>query len=88
MNPQERTLEVFARMARLVVRNQSKTTPASYDYVGHLINNMQNVNITLTAAAIKLIKKMKAAQDVNVDQLTNDMQNVISNSVANYIKTA
>lgn len=88
MNPQERTLEVFTRMARLVVRKQIKHGTASYDYVGHLINNMQMVNQTLTVAAITLIKKMQSNKDVDVDKLTSDMQNVISLSVTEYAKTA
>lgn len=88
MNTQERTLEVFARMARFVVRKQVKEGTASYDYVGHLINNMQMVNQTLTVAAITMLKKMKPSNEVDMDKLTLDMHNVINISVAEYAKTA
>lgn len=89
MNHQN-SLAAFSRMAKLVVSRQLKATRQtnSYDYVGQLINNMQVVNVSLMASAIRLIKKVKENAEIDMERFTQELREIISNSVTECAKAA
>lgn len=91
MNHQERALAVFTRMSRLVVKQHIRESAHhSYDYVGHLINNMQMINQKLMTAAVFMIKRVRDDKelDIDVEELTAEFRRVIHGSVAEYAQSA
>lgn len=89
MNTQEKKIAAFARMAELVVKKHVKERALnSYDYLGSMINNMQQINITLMTSAIKVIKKLKDDSSVNLDHVTTEFRKIIHNSVEQYTMKA
>jgi len=89
MNTQEKKIAAFARMAQLVVKKHVRERALnSYDYLGSMINNMQQINITLMTTAIKVIKKLKDDNDVNLDHITTEFRKIIHSSVEQYTHKA
>jgi hypothetical protein len=85
MNIQERKIAAFSRMAELVVKKHIRERALnSYDYLGSMINNMQQINTTLMTTAVHVIKKLKENDDVNVDDVTTAFRKIIHSSVEQY----
>lgn len=53
-----------------------------------LVNNINLINKSLVAIAIKLINKNKDRQDINHDELTTVFHDIIHLSVVSYAKRA
>lgn len=91
MNQQERMMQLFKRLANRVVASYSETTSKripTYDRAPYLMHNMQMLNYTLTAIAIKAVKKMSGKSEVDTEQMICDMHSVIHGSVKDFIACA
>lgn len=91
---QEKSLEIFMRMARLVVGKHvtsfhnelaGSASYVAYNNAAQLMNGMQQINHALVTAAIKLIHKAKGNHDTDVELLTTNCKHVISGSIADYM---
>ena len=86
MNKQDKNIATFSRMANYVVKRQQSHTSSSvsYEYLQEMINKMNTINHMLMASAIRMINKAKKSQDVNIEELTMSLKNIIHGSVQNY----
>ncbi|MBN9485371.1 MAG: hypothetical protein J0H46_18605 [Bacteroidetes bacterium] len=89
MKNKEASLAVFTRFSKFVVERQVKIGgSSSYEYVGQLINNMQEINQSLMLAAIKLVKKLRAEGNIYTDELIVEFRNIIHGCVSEYAQRA
>ena len=89
MKLEDKKIAAFARMSDLVVKKQIKEKTLNlYDYLGGMINNMQQINTILMTAAIKAIKKLNGNKDVNTDYVTTEFRKIIYGSVEQYAHNA
>ena len=82
-------IAIFSRVAGYAVNkalspvNRAK----SADKVQLLINNMNHINQSLMATAVKLVHRAKN-EDVDTDELTMNLHDIIHLSVVSYAKRA
>ena len=83
-------IEVFSRVANSTVNKYIKESgiEPSTDYVKETINNVNMINQTLIATAIKLVKKTRTADNIDTDELTTRLNDIIQISVTSYVKRA
>ena len=90
MNTHEKSMAAFTRLAKLVVQSHMRLeSRSSYDYLGQLINNMQQINQSLMKVAIKIINKVKIEdREANVEQMITSLRDIIHGSVSEYAHRA
>ncbi len=83
-------IEIFSRVANSTVNRYIKDggMEPSKDYIKDTINNVNMINQTLIATAIKLVKKAKSSHNLDIDELTNRLNDIIQISVTSYVKRA
>ena len=61
----------------------------NHDRAQMLINNMHLINQTLMAMAVKMVNKLKSRkEDINTEELTSTLHDIIHLSVMSYAKRA
>lgn len=81
---------IFSRLAGYTVNkalsplNRAK----SADKVQLLINNMNLINQSLMAMAVKLVQKAQQQDDIDREELTSNLHEIIHLSVVSYAKRA
>lgn len=83
-------IEIFSRVANSTVNRYVKAggIDPTKDLVKDTINNVNIINQTLIATAIKLVKKAKSSNSLDVDELTDRLNDIIQISVTSYVKRA
>lgn len=89
MNTQERNIALFTRVANYIVEKHTSDSSSSinYEYVQQLVNNMQLINHKLLSIAVRVINKASSKEDVDVEQLTMKLKQIINGSVSKYAGT-
>ncbi len=88
MNKQDKSIEIFSRIANYVVSKHLNRTKgsASYEYVQELINSANLINQTLVTTAIRMIKKVQQ-KGGDAEMLTDRFRHIIHNSVIKYTQS-
>lgn len=80
---------IFSRIAEGIIKKalSPQNMAKSQDRAQMLINNMNLINETLTAAAIKLINKARR-RDIDCEELTLNLRDIIQITVVSYARRA
>lgn len=81
---------VFSRVAGYTVNKvlSPEHRSKSADQAQLLINNMNLINQTLMQMAVKLVNKVKGCNDIDSEELTLNLQDIIYISVVAYARRA
>ena len=81
---------IFSRLAGYAVNKalSAENRVKSVDGIQYLINNMNIINHSLMALAVKMINKAKQRHDVDTEELATNLKDIIYISVVSYAKRA
>lgn len=81
---------IFSRAAGYTVNKalSPQNREKSQDSLQLLINNMNTINQSLMTMAVKMINKAKNCHEIDTEELTNNLKDIIYISVVSYAKRA
>ncbi len=81
---------IFSRIAGYTVNKalSPENRTRSTDRVQLLINNMNSINQSLMTFAVKMINRAKTQHEIDAEELTMNLHDIIHLSVVSYAKRA